>query len=66
MWGRQGAIHSGLCAVITMLIVRYVEEEGRARVLFRAPNVGPVHGRRNYKDTNPQMSSLMVFLFGVV
>ncbi len=49
MWGRQSAIHSGLCAVIAMLIVRCVEEEGRAGVL----NVGTVHGRRNYKDINP-------------
>jgi hypothetical protein len=25
-----------------------------------------IHGRRNFKDTNPLMSSLLVILFGVV
>ncbi len=42
------------------------KEKGANFILWHGTVYGRVHGRRNFKDTNPLMSALLVNLLGVV
>ncbi len=59
----------GMCIVHGEDRVQYVSESFQNYQNGAVSNQlteGGGHGRRNFKDANPQMSSLLVILFGVV
>ncbi len=52
-------------------LINYIDTKAKCRHLKNLPAKGlcalrQMHGRRNFKNTNPLMSSLMVILLGVV
>ncbi len=53
-------IYSLYCKTLAFAISLLISHNGEAMLVL------PGHGRRNFKDTNPLMSSLLITLFGVV
>ncbi len=62
-WGGAVKYHLSPQSIIPAIPVSLMQ---RRRLLSSFISSMVYHGRRNYKDTNPLMSSLLVFLFGVV